>query len=249
MRMRKCVHIQIPCKHYIWHLMCTVHIVKNNYLQRSKAFKCIILVRYGHVLYASLPSHSKSANFFFKIAIFYQKDIFLFYFFFWVFDQFHLEIPSLTHVNIRAPSSLVLKSKHAATSCICLCWFYGPVNNEVMSRRCNSLSCPPGVKIPRGILPPTLGILTPAGGQYTPAGISCPPIQNILSIKSFFLFPYAKTYYFYHIRIIIMMMTHVHTCKQITLNAWFLGVGVKIPWPWYLAPHPVLCLWALKIAN
>ena len=32
---------------------------------------------------------------------------------------------------------------------------------------------PPGVKIPGGILPPTLGILIP-GGQDTPAGVSCP---------------------------------------------------------------------------
>ena len=45
------------------------------------------------------------------------------------------------------------------------------------------------------------------------------PFQNILSIKSFFLFPYAKTYYFYDICVIIMMTTRVHFCKQVTLNA------------------------------
>ena len=108
-------------------------------------------------------------------------------------------------------------------------------------------SLAPGDEDTPGYLAPHPGYLHP-GGQDTPARI-LPPIQNILSIKSFFLFPYAKTYYFYDIRIIIMMTTHVHSCKQITLNAWFLGMGVKIPWHGYLAPHPVLCLWALKIAN
>ena len=71
--------------------------------------------------------------------------------------------------------------------------------------RCNSLSCPPGqlappgVKIPRGILPPALGIFAPGGqdkhktgwgarypgqgiftpgGQDTPAGVSCPPSRT-----------------------------------------------------------------------
>ena len=76
----------------------------------------------------------------------------------------------------------------------------------------------PGGENTPGYLAPHPGYLDPQGARYPSRGI-LPPIQNILSIKSFFLFPYAKTYYFYHIRIIIMMMTHVHSCKQITLNA------------------------------
>ena len=116
--------------------------------------------------------------------------------------------------------------------------------------RCNKFLAPPpcslplGVKIPRGILFPTQGIFIPGGGgwrfpvggaRYPNWGI-LPPIQNSLSIKSFFLFPYGETYYFYDIRIIIMMVIHVHYCKQIILNAWFLEVGVKIPWPGHLVP-------------
>ena len=60
---------------------------------------------------------------------------------------------------------------------------------------------PPGVKIPRGILPPTLGSLPPRGeaasgqlapgGEDTPAWAACPPPQENLTELN------AERFYFF----------------------------------------------------
>ena len=55
---------------------------------------------------------------------------------------------------------------------------------------CLWVACPPGVKIPRGILPPTLGSLPP-GGEDNLAWAACPPPQENLTelnAENFFFF-------------------------------------------------------------
>ena len=109
------------------------------------------------------------------------------------------------------------------------------IHTSTFLYRCNSLSRPTWQLAPRGwrylgVSCPPPWVSSTWGGKKPQLGYLASPsptFQNILSIESFFVFPYGKTYYFYDIHIIII---HVHYGKQTPLNAWFLGMGVKIPW-------------------
>ena len=102
-------------------------------------------------------------------------------------------------------------------------------------------SLPPGGEDTPGFLAPRPGYLHPRGARYPSRGI-LPPIQNILSIKSFFLFSYVKTYYFYHIRFIIMMMTRVHSCKTNHFKYMILRGGGEDTLAWVSCPPPSFVL-------
>ena len=115
--------------------------------------------------------------------------------------------PSLLHTQMVSLSKVLIQTSSRGRGCLAPVTVYlAPLG-----------SLPPGGEDTPGYLAPRPGYLHPRAARYPSQGI-LPPMQNILSIKSFFLFSYVKTYYFYHISFIIMMMTHVHSCKQITLN-------------------------------